>query len=60
MKFCHITPVDHLDLVKGREAHLTLAHIVSGMEGAFSAKMNAPTTITESYLKKLIREVRDQ
>ena len=33
MKFCHITPVDHLDLVKGREAHLTLAHIVSGMEG---------------------------
>ena len=33
MKFCHITPIDHLDLVKGRNAHLTLAHIVSGMEG---------------------------
>jgi hypothetical protein len=34
MKFCHITPVDHLDLVKGRESHLTLAHIVDGMEGS--------------------------
>ena len=34
MKFCHITPIDHLDLVKGRNAHLTLAHIVSGMEGS--------------------------
>ena len=34
MKFCHITPIDHLDLVRGREAHLTLAHIVSGMEGS--------------------------
>ena len=33
MKFCHITPVDHLDLVKGSSSHLTLAHIVSGMEG---------------------------
>jgi len=33
MRFCHITPIDHLDLVKGRNAHLTLAHIVSGMEG---------------------------
>ena len=34
MKFCHITPIDHLDLVKDRDAHLTLAHIVSGMEGS--------------------------
>jgi len=34
MKFCHITPIDHLDLVKGRESHLTLAHIVDGMEGS--------------------------
>ena len=34
MKFCHITPIDHLDLVKGRSSHLTLAHIASGMEGS--------------------------
>ncbi len=34
MKFCHITPIDHLDLVKGSQSHLTLAHIVSGMEGS--------------------------
>ena len=34
MKFCHITPIDHLDLVKGSSSHLTLAHIVSGMEGS--------------------------
>ena len=34
MKFCHITPIDHLDLVKGRNSHLSLAHIVSGMEGS--------------------------
>lgn len=34
MKFCHITPIDHLDLVKGNQSHLTLAHIVSGMEGS--------------------------
>ena len=34
MKFCHITPIDHLDLVRGRNSHLTLAHIVSGMEGS--------------------------
>ena len=28
MKFCHIAPVAHLDLVKGRSAHLTLAHLI--------------------------------
>ena len=34
---------------------ITGEFIVSGMGGAFSAKMNAPM-VTESYLKKLIRE----
>ena len=28
MKFCHIAPVAHLDLVKDRSAHLTLAHLI--------------------------------
>ena len=28
MKFCHIAPVPHLDLVKNRSAHLTLAHLI--------------------------------
>ena len=28
MKFCHIAPVAHLDLVKNRSAHLTLAHLI--------------------------------
>jgi hypothetical protein len=26
--FCHIAPIDFLDLVKGRDYHLTLAHLV--------------------------------
>jgi len=28
MKFCHIAPVAHLDLVENRSAHLTLAHLI--------------------------------
>ena len=28
MKFCHIAPVAHLDLVEDRSAHLTLAHLI--------------------------------
>ena len=28
MKFCHIAPVAHLDLVQGRSTHLTLAHLI--------------------------------
>ena len=28
MKFCHIAPVAHLDLVKDRSAYLTLAHLI--------------------------------
>ena len=28
MKFCHIAPVAHLELVKDRSAHLTLAHLI--------------------------------
>ena len=28
MKFCHIAPVPHLDLVQNRSAHLTLAHLI--------------------------------
>lgn len=28
MEFCHIPPVPHLDLIKGRSAHLTLAHLI--------------------------------
>ena len=36
---------------------ITGEFIVTGMGGAFSAKMNAPqATVTESYLKRLIRE----
>ena len=29
MKFCHIAPVPHLDLVKDQQTHLTLAHIAA-------------------------------
>jgi len=28
MKFCHIAPMAHLDLVKSRDCHLTLAHLI--------------------------------
>ena len=28
MRFCHIAPVPHLDLVQNRSAHLTLAHLI--------------------------------
>lgn len=28
MEFCHIPPVPHLDLIKWRPAHLTLAHLI--------------------------------
>lgn len=28
VSFCHIAPVPHLDLVKGRDVHLVLAHLV--------------------------------
>ena len=28
MKFCHIAPVAHLDLIQQRSAHLTLAHLI--------------------------------
>ena len=28
MKFCHIAPIGHLDLVANRSAHLTLAHLI--------------------------------
>lgn len=30
--FCHIAPIDFLDLVKGRDYHLTLAHLVDTSE----------------------------
>ena len=29
MKFCHIAPVPHLDIVKDQQTHLTLAHIAA-------------------------------
>ena len=29
MKFCHIAPVPHLDLVQNQHTHLTLAHIAA-------------------------------
>lgn len=32
MDFCHIIPTPHLDLVKGRTHHLTLAHLVEESE----------------------------
>ena len=31
--FCHISPINYLHLTKGREVHLTLAHLVDNKVG---------------------------
>ena len=43
--FCHISPINYLHLTKGREVHLTLAHLVDNKE------------YTDFYKKELIHMI---
>jgi hypothetical protein len=43
MKFCHIAPVPHLDLVRHQQTHLTLAHIAETDESYCKFYADLPT-----------------
>lgn len=61
IQFSHIAPIPHLDLIKGRKFHLTLAHLVeeSPEYGAFYGREKHSTVILDNSAFEMYKQGRE-